>query len=382
MTHAKLSPTRRIVHTLARAWTFAGYSLQVLLPRLPRLGRSATRCLLDEKIDGLRLRILPALPNAKSFEDDFAQLISSIHDVSAFQTLHWIRPLLDYSERLSRLRLICGYDKGRLIGVLPLEQFWNGTFTIPGGMMSDYLDPPINPVYTTRFWSAALRALRQHRDPCGVSLELSNLSEDGGDRLALGGCAVAEGYSLLEEPFDISARITLRASWDEQLAGLKAHDRKETRRKLKRAVEQGGATLKIVDTPEQIDLAIDQTLHLMRLGGGGKARKAKWVYPVHFKACAQPLAREGRLRVYQLQISNQLAASLIALPQKSCEILWCGAFDEQFSAFSPGITLFSMIMQNAISRNVPALDLLRGKHEYKYRLGAVDHPLYRVMLTR
>lgn len=379
---AKLTQSTRLLQSLARAWKFAGYGLQVILPRLPRFTRASGKPLLDERFYGLRVRMFPSVPASKAFVHDLEQLTSQIPEASAFHAFHWIRPLLDYPERLARLRLICVHDKGQLIGVLPLEQFWYGAFTISGEMMSDYLDPPVHPDYTEQFWNAALQAIAQYRQGESLSLELPNLSCESPDRKVLHACASANGFQFHEEAFDISARIHLRDSWEDQLATLKSHDRKEIRRKLKRADEQGGARLRIVESPEQIDEAMAHTLELMRLGGGGKGRKAKWVYADHFRQCAAPLTREGRLRVYQLLLSGQVASSLIAMPQKTREILWCGAYDPHFASMSPGITLFAMVMQDAINRKLTILDLLRGQHDYKYKLGAVDHPVYRIMLTR
>lgn len=376
------SVSQKLVQVAARAWTFAGYGLQVLVPRLPKWHSGAiVRPLLDEKIDTLRVRVLSALPEDRAFVDDFAQLIAEIPDANAFQTLHWMKPLLDYSQRLNRLRLIVAYDRGRLIGVLPLEQMWGGVFTMPGDMMSDYLDPPIHPDYVDQFWPIVLRALKKVRRNAHVSLELRNLSHTCSARRSLDACANCEGFDMLDHAFDISARIDLADAWQHQFTKLNSHDRKEIKRKLKRAIEQTGAKLEVVELPEKIDAAIAESLHLMSINGGGKARKAKWLYPIHFEQCATAMAREGRIRVYHLLMNDQLAASLIAMPQKTSEILWCGAFDPAFKQFSPGITLFALVMQNAIERKLTHIDLLRGQHDYKYRLGAVDHPLHRIVLT-
>jgi CelD/BcsL family acetyltransferase involved in cellulose biosynthesis len=356
--------------------------MQILLPRLPRLVRGRTRPFWDQKVNSLRVQILPCVPPEKAFEQDFTKLLSAIPEASAFQSLHWLRPLLNYSERMSRLRFVQVYDRSRLIGALPLEQHWHGSFTIPDGMLSDYLDPPVNPEFREPFWDAVLTALRDYRDGESIGITLPALSNESADPRVLCRAARAAGFTLAQQPCDISAQIHLRSSWDEQLATLKARDRKELRRKLRRATEQGGATLRIVDSPDDIDEAVAKTLDLMRLGGGGKGRKAKWVYSDHFKACSAKLAEEHRLRVYQLLVNGQVASSLIAMPQRTREMLWCGAYDPAFASLSPGISLFALVIQDAIARKLTVLDLLQGQHEYKYHLGAIDHPLHRITLTR
>jgi CelD/BcsL family acetyltransferase involved in cellulose biosynthesis len=45
-------------------------------------------------------------------------------------------------------------------------------------------------------------------------------------------------------------------------------------------------------------------------------------------------------------------------------------------AWSPGIVLFGMLIRRSIEQGHKVFDLLRGQYDYKYRLGATDHPLH------
>ncbi len=336
---------------------------------------------MDERIDDYRVQILRTIPEDEQFAAECHQLLATLSDPTAFQAWAWIKPTLEYPQRMNRLRLIRIYQGDQLIGLLPLTQSRSGQFSVPGEMTSDYLDPPIHPEHVERFWTTVLIALRKLRRRRQVHLHLPVIPPDCPALQALSALAQSQGYETTDEAFDTSARIDLSDTWDTQLARLAGRDRKELKRKLSRAVEQGGARMEIIESPDAIEGAVAECLKLMTRGGGGKARKARWLFAPHFAGCARALAREGRIRVYRLLINDALAASLIALPQKSKELLWCGAFDCAFKQFSPGITLFAMIMQNAIDRQLTYIDLLRGQQEYKYRLGAINHPLHRVLLT-
>jgi CelD/BcsL family acetyltransferase involved in cellulose biosynthesis len=90
------------------------------------------------------------------------------------------------------------------------------------------------------------------------------------------------------------------------------------------------------------------------------------------------LAAGGGLVVYKLLIEDRHAAGLIALPTRRGEILWNTAFDPSMKTWSPGIVLFAMLIRRAIERGETSFDLLRGQYDYKYRLGAADHPLHRL----
>lgn len=48
--------------------------------------------------------------------------------------------------------------------------------------------------------------------------------------------------------------------------------------------------------------------------------------------------------------------------------------------WSPGIVLLGKIIKHSIEQGYRTQDMLRGQQEYKYRLGAKDHPLQKVTL--
>ena len=77
-------------------------------------------------------------------------------------------------------------------------------------------------------------------------------------------------------------------------------------------------------------------------------------------------------------IEDRHAAGMIALPTNRGQILWNTAFDSSMKAWSPGIVLFAMLIRRAIQNGESSFDLLRGQYDYKYRLGAADHPLHKV----
>jgi CelD/BcsL family acetyltransferase involved in cellulose biosynthesis len=127
---------------------------------------------------------------------------------------------------------------------------------------------------------------------------------------------------------------------------------------------------------------LDAIFRLMEMTGGGRGRKAKWLFRRHFESAALPLVRRGQLRIYRLDIQTQHAAGMIAFPIRGGEILWSGAFHPEMRHWSPGIVTFAMIIRDAIGRGDRTIDLLRGQDDYKYRLGAMDHPLHRLTLHR
>jgi CelD/BcsL family acetyltransferase involved in cellulose biosynthesis len=240
-------------------------------------------------------------------------------------------------------------------------------------MLTDYLDPLIDPEYVRCAWPALLEGVRR-LEP-GRSVILEHVRDEACGCEGLAPCAAAAGFELSNSADDVVARIALPGSWDEYLASLDKHERKELKRKLNKAETQGGAKLQICCDPSTVLKEMYEAFELFQSHGGGKARKAKWLFPKHFAASAPMLAASGRLVVYKLMVQGQHAAGLIALPTNQGQILWNTAFDPAMKQWSPGIVLFARLIRRAIEQGNTVFDLLRGQYDYKYRLGAADHPL-------
>jgi CelD/BcsL family acetyltransferase involved in cellulose biosynthesis len=198
----------------------------------------------------------------------------------------------------------------------------------------------------------------------------------------LGKIAADCGFQAVNDITSTGTMIELAPTFEDYLARLGYHERKEIRRKLRKAEQRGRARFVVNSTSLAIGYALDNCFGLMERAGGGKGRKTKWMFRPHFNTAAPALAADGRMCVYELYLHDRLAASLISLPQGGRQILWCGAIDRDLRAWSPGIVLFAMVFRHAIENGEPAIDLLRGQYPYKYKMGAVDRPLHRLTLLK
>ena len=365
--------------TLTRARAYAGYATDLLLARLPRLHAPSTRGPIRIDADGATVHCYEAFPTGTLIED-WQALFAKVASSAAFHSPDWARPLLEVLDRRGRLKVLAVYAKAELIGVLPLDARRGHAFITPGGAMSDHLDPLVSSDHRELFWQSIFRALHELADRRSFSLTLENQPNAGETIAAIRSAARKNGLAVSDQASDISAGIALPESWEAYLAQFNSHDRKELKRKLKKATADAAAELVVCSSPDVIDAALDSVFTLMEKGGGGKGRKARWIYRPHFAQAARPLAAAGRLTVYQLRLRGQTAAGLIAMPTAAGEILWCGAYDLAFRDLSPGIVTFLMIIQRGITLGWSSLDLLRGQHEYKYRLGAVDRPLTTIVI--
>ncbi len=63
-------------------------------------------------------------------------------------------------------------------------------------------------------------------------------------------------------------------------------------------------------------------------------------------------------------------------------MLYNMGWDAKWREWSPGIVAVGMAIRRAIEAGFKNYDLLRGREPYKYELGAVDHPLYKITLRK
>jgi CelD/BcsL family acetyltransferase involved in cellulose biosynthesis len=62
--------------------------------------------------------------------------------------------------------------------------------------------------------------------------------------------------------------------------------------------------------------------------------------------------------------------------------LYNAGIDPAEEKASPGITGVALLFQERIASGTRRFDFLRGQERYKYEWGAVDEPIYRLLVTR
>lgn len=298
---------------------------------------------------------------------------------TVFQTPHWQRALLAWPQRLGHLRLLAVWRGDRLLGVLPMQERRGKRMESVGAIVSDYLDPLVDPTEKETFWRSILAFLRR-QIPDGAAVTLRNIRAQAECRSTLKSIAADEGFTLDEAERGNSCVLDLPASWDEYLGRLRSHDRKELRRKVNKAESQGHATLVAASDPEQSRAAIAKVLSFIEAGGGERGFKCRWLFRGLLAASADSLARQDWLRTFSLRLGDRTAAGVIAFRGQNELLTWATGYDPADKTYSPGIVTFGMTIRRAIEEKLTALDLLRGESDYKTRLGAQRRPLYQLTL--
>ncbi len=139
-----------------------------------------------------------------------------------------------------------------------------------------------------------------------------------------------------------------RAVVDATEAGRLATDsfsskkRKELRRLSRRLYEKGDISFGVAETREALNQHIESFLALEVKGWKGRKGGALLARPeraVFARAMLRGMAQEGRCQIYWMACGERVIASNILLRDADRAYFWKTAYDEEFSAFSPGVLL-------------------------------------------
>jgi CelD/BcsL family acetyltransferase involved in cellulose biosynthesis len=244
----------------------------------------------------------------------------------------------DGNEYRSRLRLLVPFSVERPampLGV-PVMRTWASPFGPVGTPLVDRDDP----VGVIEDFFAMLA--RPHLKLPKVFV-LPDMRLDGPMASLLGTVAETRGLPLMttdraERPIlhsDLEADAYLKGS-------LRPHHYREFRRLKRRLADMGVLEHHVARGPDEIRHAIEAFLTLEASGWKGRERTAMAIdrYRAAFaREAVHRLAEQDMCRIHALTLDGKLIASLIVFVESGCAYTWKTAYDENFSAFSPGTLL-------------------------------------------
>ena len=177
----------------------------------------------------------------------------------------------------------------------------------------------------------------------------------------LGACpepAIHESTAVLELP----------ASYDEWLMSIGKKERHEVRRKRRRFETEFGEIEVVRSGPEAID-----TFCVMHRGSGGA--KGSFMTP-GMQAFFLDLLETADATIHSLTCNGEVRASAFGFETEAGYYFYNSAYDAEAAAASPGVVLFSAMIEQEIQRGATVFDFLKGDEPYKYRHGATARPLY------
>lgn len=128
---------------------------------------------------------------------------------------------------------------------------------------------------------------------------------------------------------------------------------------------------------------MDEFLRLQMASSEDKAEFMTDKMAHFFRTMACFMQQAGYLRLFFLRINGVYAATLMAFEYDGRLWLYNSGYDpDAFAPLSPGWVILSYSIQYAVAAGLQVYDFMQGDEEYKYRYGAQDYKVMRVVLER
>ncbi len=152
------------------------------------------------------------------------------------------------------------------------------------------------------------------------------------------------------------------------LSGKSANFRKQARKSRRRLLEAGARF--VVGDPGEHERYIDAfiRLHESRWGARGGSHALIPGLRAMLNDAAHELVPAGRMRLYGLEVRDDLIGVDVMLAAGGEVSSWNAGFDERWADYSPGLQTLLFGLEDAMKRGDQCLSLGAGGQEYKLRL--------------
>jgi CelD/BcsL family acetyltransferase involved in cellulose biosynthesis len=285
----------------------------------------------------------------------------------------------------AQLSILTGWEGSELKGIAPFFSINDSgremIYLLGSIEISDYLDVIARREDAETFIRSAFEFLGSQPDPSAASMTLVNIPERSPTNALIEKIAPEFGWTVKAENAYHTPAIQLADDWDTYLAGIDKKQRHEIRRKLRRAEESAEVKWYFAEDAAALDSEIGSFFNLMVLD----ADKQKFLTPQmrdQMRALIQWAFEAGYLQLSFLTIEGVKAAGYLCFNYNGHILVYNSGFDFQFSQYSPGWVLLSLLIQHAIQSNKKFFDFMRGDEDYKYRFGAADGFVRRITLEK
>ncbi|MFZ0533686.1 MAG: GNAT family N-acetyltransferase [Anaerolineales bacterium] len=278
-------------------------------------------------------------------------------------------------------------EQGELIGIAPLfltdNRDGEPALMLLGSIeISDYLDVIARPEDMPAFIEALLEQMTQEQALTFHLLDWYNLLEDSPTLLAMQAAAKKLGWKVTQEPLQHCPYIPLPGDWEKYICSIDKKQRHEIRRKMRRA-EDYYLPLRwyIAQDGAKLEQEMDSFLDLMACD----PNKAKFLTPAmrtQMRSIMQVANDAGWLQLAFIEIDGKKAAGYLNFDYMNHIWVYNSGLDFRFSELSLGWVLLGHLLQWANEQQRRYFDFMRGDEQYKYRFGAVDRRVMRLMVRK
>jgi CelD/BcsL family acetyltransferase involved in cellulose biosynthesis len=200
----------------------------------------------------------------------------------------------------------------------------------------------------------------------GRAFRFDSLPADARDLVVAGVRAVGVEPDVSEH--ESTAVLELPGSLDDWLASIGKKERHEVRRKRRRFVTEFGDI-------EVVRRGIDAAEHFYTMHRTSQGDKGGFMTD-RMRAFFSDLLVTADAVIHDLVCDGIVRASAFGFETPSGYYYYNSAYDPDAAMASPGVVLFSSMIEDQIRRGAKVFDFLKGDERYKYRHGATPRSLF------
>ena len=312
-------------------------------------------------------------------QPEWVQLLEQQPEPVPFQHPAWQRVWLEVFQDGRDLLLLSVRDGETLVGIAPLIRNGDSLSFVGHYSICDYMDFIIAPDQCRDVFDAILTALK---DEAWSQLDLRGIRDGSTTLTELTAVAESAGLKVEQEEEAVAPRVELPGDWEEYVSGLAKKNRHELRRKLRNLQAEGNLQLQTYTSREDVEAHLPILLRFMVDSRQDKANFMSEQMGLFFHKATQALAEEDLIRLYELELDGKPVASVLCFDQGGQLYLYNSGYDPEYAKMSVGIASKALCVQAAIEEGKHCIDFLRGDEDYKYRLGAQDQQIYKLVIKR
>jgi CelD/BcsL family acetyltransferase involved in cellulose biosynthesis len=276
---------------------------------------------------------------------------------------------------------------GSLCGIAPLFYSRNRSgepaLLLLGSIeISDYLDLIVPSQHISTFLDALFSYLAGVNSPPWKVLDLYNIIDSSPIPPALQEAAMRHGWTYTQEPLQHCPYIPIPGDWEAYLASIDKKQRHEIRRKIRRA-ESGFKPTRwyIVQDEAEISSGVEDFMDMMAQDQA-KDHFLSEAMRDQFRLSAMAAFRAGYLQLAFLEIGGEKAAGYLNFDYDNNLWIYNSALNFTYWDYSPGWVLLGYLLEWANENKRKHFDFMRGDEDYKYRFGAIDRRVERIIIRR